>query len=100
MILLASRSPRRISLLRLLGVEFESREPPEPELPHFSPLPAQLAERRAVAKVLHFRDTGIVVAADTLVVKEGRIYPKPRTGEEAANILRELRGGTHMVITG
>lgn len=100
MMMLASRSPRRISLLRSLGLEFEVSEPPEFEPPRFSSSPAQLAERMAVAKVLHFRGRGIVVGADTLVVKEGRIYPKPRDGGEAVGILRELRGGTHVVVTG
>ncbi|MEM2282934.1 MAG: Maf family protein [Candidatus Hadarchaeales archaeon] len=100
MILLASRSPRRISLLRSLGLEFEVWEPPELEPPPFSSSPAQLAERMAVSKVLHFRGRGIVVSADTLVVREGRIYPKPRDEEEAVSILRELRGGTHVVVTG
>jgi MAF protein len=99
-ILLASESPRRINLMRALGLTFETVKPREPPCPLYSADPAQMAERLAVFKALQFKGEGIVVAADTLVAKEGKIYPKPSTREEAVRILRELRGGTHEVITG
>lgn len=86
--------------MRTLGLTFETVKPREPPCPLYSADPAQLAERLAVFKALQFKGKGIVVAADTLVAKEGKIYPKPSTPEEATRILRELRGGTHEVITG
>ena len=86
--------------MRSLGLDFQIVEPEEPAHPSRSTDSAQLAERLAVAKALQFRGRGAVVAADTLVVKGEKIYPKPSTEEEARNILRELRGGAHEVITG
>lgn len=97
--ILASGSPRRIHLFRHLGVEFSVRVPREYQHPRNSDSPAVLAERLAVYKALQFRDGDIVVAADTLVAKNGKIFPKPASKEEAVRHLLELRGGTHEVIT-
>ena len=99
-IILASGSPRRVNLMRSLGLEFQVVEPREPSHPPRSENPVQLAERLAAAKALQFRGRGLVVAADTLVVKGEKIYPKPSTREAALNLLRELSGGVHEVITG
>ena len=41
-----------------------------------------------------------MIAADTVVVLEGRLYGKPRDREDAKRMLRELSGRTHEVITG
>jgi len=98
-IILASESPRRASLMRKLGLKFISVKPQEPDCPSCSHFPVQLAERMAVFKALQFRGKGLIIAADTLVVKNGKIYPKPSSREEAIKMLRELRGGAHEVIT-
>lgn len=97
--ILASSSPRRIRLFRCLGVEFSIKIPSEGQHPRHSTSPATLAERLAVHKALQFREGDVVVAADTVVSKNGKLYPKPNTREEAREYLLELRGGTHEVIT-
>ncbi len=101
MILLASSSPRRISLFRHLGIDFKTADPPEPETPSRAVSPRLLAERLAVFKVMKFKHMAeVVLAADTLVVKENKLYPKPRKPEEAMRMLQELSGGDHQVVTG
>ena len=59
---------------------------------------ARLAEAKASAIAVH--ETRPVLAADTLVVCEGRVLGKPATPEEAAAMLRLLSGRAHEVVTG
>ena len=59
---------------------------------------ARLAEAKAAAVAVH--DTRPVLAADTLVVCEGRVLGKPGSTEEAADMLRLLSGRAHEVVTG
>ncbi len=102
-LVLASASERRRDLLLDLGIPFivESADVDEsahvPSDPH--ELVRTLAERKARA-VADRRERGIVLGADTVVVREGRIYGKPADAEEAERMLRELAGRTHLVYTG
>jgi septum formation protein len=59
---------------------------------------ARLAEAKAAAVAVH--ETRPVLAADTLVVCEGRVLGKPSSAEEAAEMLRLLSGRAHEVVTG
>ncbi|MEW6216633.1 MAG: Maf family protein [Candidatus Bipolaricaulota bacterium] len=98
--ILASSSPRRNEILRLLCPEFEVLTPDggEGEVT----LPEDLLEiaRRKAEQIRAARPTGLVIAADTGVFRDGRSYGKPRDLGEAWNILRALSDGWHSVFTG
>jgi septum formation protein len=102
-LVLASASPRRAELLTLLGLRFEVRAADLDEEPLAGELPAATAERLARAKA-EAVDPGpgeaLVVAADTIVVLDGRILGKPRDRGEAERFVSLLAGRTHEVITG
>ena len=102
-LVLASASPRRAELLTLLGLRFEVRAADLDEEPLAGELPAATAERLARAKAEAI-DPGpgeaLVVAADTIVVLDGRILGKPRDRGEAERFVSLLAGRTHEVITG
>jgi septum formation protein len=101
-IVLASASPRRLELLRSLGLAVQVEpsaydEPDDPSIP-----PAALAARHAAAKArdvqARFPDE-LVVAADTVVDVDGVAFGKPRDPAEATAMLRTLSGRTHVVHT-
>ncbi|MCI8397730.1 MAG: septum formation protein Maf [Clostridia bacterium] len=105
-IILASSSPRRKDLLGLITKNFEiivsnAEEKLEPGLTS-----REEAENISYqkAKIVFDETEGdrIVIGADTMVVKENKIYGKPKTKEKAKQMLEELIDGdrTHTVITG
>ena len=110
-LILASGSPRRAKILRDLGVDFEivKTEAPEVSIPHD---PVRTVTENARAKLRAGVDTvatscdppdvegRAILAADTIVWFNNRIYGKPRDLEEAKEFLRELSGQTHVVFTG
>lgn len=101
-IVLASSSPRRVKLLKQLGVSFEVVEPDgvhEEE----DGVPEEVVLRNAQAKADHVAsklDEGIVVGADTIVVLGDVIIGKAMTDTEATEMLTMLQGRTHRVLTG
>lgn len=102
-LVLASSSPRRREILSSLGLTFETRaaDVDESLLPGEDPFDA--AERLARAKaeaVARGAGDALVVAADTLVVLDGRALGKPASREDAARMLRSLSGRSHQVVTG
>jgi septum formation protein len=102
-IILASASPRRAEILRTLGLEFEVVAPDVDESQMDGEAPADYVTRAARAKVSAVadgRDSGLVVAADTVVVIDGRPLGKPADAAEAREMLRMLSGRWHAVITG
>lgn len=102
-LVLASRSPRRIELLREAGFEFEVLSPEVDEVHEAEMAPGELTElnarRKAMAAAVQ-RPGAVVVGADTLVYLNGRPLGKPETPEEAQAMLRQLSGRTHHVCTG
>ncbi len=101
-IVLASSSPRRAALLRLLGVPFRIEASAVEETLGAGD-PAELARHLAIAKaraVSSRRGGEMVLAADTLIAFRGRVMGKPGDGAEAAAMLRSLRGRWHRVLTG
>jgi MAF protein/D-tyrosyl-tRNA(Tyr) deacylase len=101
-LVLASASPRRHDLLRDLGLSFTVRAADVDELSGVPDAPEEhcrvVAERKARAVMREARDC-LVLAADTIVVVEGRILGKPSDDADAARMLRELSGRTHTVMT-
>jgi septum formation protein len=103
-IILASQSPRRKQLLEWAEVKFEvivsnSDESYPAELP-FDEIAMHIARNKAIAVEQGKQVEKPVLAADTIVVLEGKIIGKPAGREEAIDILTALSGKTHEVITG
>ncbi len=99
--MLASSSPRRLDLLRSIGVEPRVRPADIDETPLDGEDPAAYVNRLARAKAQAVARPGeVVVAADTTVVIDGRIIGKPAGRAEALDTLRTLSGRTHTVYTG
>ena len=102
-IVLASASPRRIQLLRTIGLTNITVLPSTfPEtLPHSQHTPSSyvVATARAKAVEVYERCAGqcdLLIAADTIVVSEdGRILEKPKDAADAVRILSALSGRTH-----
>jgi len=102
-IILASASPRRAELLRLIGVEFELSPSDTVERPHSDEAPADYITRLARAKVIAAArkyEAGLVIGADTIVVLDGRLMGKPEDTSAAERMLTQLSGKWHAVMTG
>ena len=103
-IVLASGSPRRQELLKLLGLEFtvhtaDIDEHMDPSLPPEQEVARVSAEKaRAVAKDCAEED--IIISADTIVVIDGQILSKPKSEADAIRMLNLLSGRRHEVMTG
>jgi septum formation protein len=102
-LILASSSPRRQYLLKEAGFQFQIEKPDVDEIfPDDLPVD-QVARYLALVKADHFRPRvtdQIIVAADTVVILDGRILNKPADREEAVMMLSSLAGKTHRVMTG
>jgi septum formation protein len=103
-IILASKSPRRTELMRMAGFEFEvrSKDVPEihPENTRPEDIPVYLARKKASALMSGMADNELVIGADTIVILDGKIYEKPIDREDAIQMISELCGHTHTVVTG
>ena len=100
-LILASQSPRRRELLERLGLHFAVRAADLDESMDAARPPAEEVARLSAEKAAAV-DPGsaVVVAADTVVVLDGRVLGKPRSADEAAEMLRALSGRAHQVMTG
>ncbi len=109
-LVLASGSPRRLSLLNQAGIEPDSLQPAEiDEIPVKGELPRALANRLAREKAqVALASVRIdeelrgsyIIAADTVVAVGRRVMPKADMLEDAAACLRLLSGRNHRVYTG
>lgn len=101
-IVLASKSPRRKDFFRLLGLDFvaDSSETDEDIAGGLTPAEAvrSLSRRKARAVATRHPDA-LVVGADTIVVLDGDVLGKPADRDEAAAMLRRLRGRPHEVLS-
>ena len=99
--LLASASPRRQELLAGLGLDFSVRAVDFDERILPGEKATEAAERLAIGKAGVLDDTdSVILAADTIVVRDHHILGKPRDAEEARRMLRDLAGRQHQVLTG
>ncbi|BAO43135.1 Maf family protein [Thiolapillus brandeum] len=103
MIILASQSPRRSELLTQIGVEHsispvDIDETPQPNEPAESFVQRITWEKASVGRALHPGET--VLAADTCIVRNDRILGKPRHEEHAVEMLLDLSGRSHEVLSG
>lgn len=101
-LILASGSPRRRELLSLLGIPFIVRPADIDEAAILARQPRELVLKVALSKAHAAEEQGargLILAADTVVVLEGRIYGKPADATDAERMLEELGGRTHSVFT-
>jgi len=96
-LLLASRSPQRRAILEQLGIPFEVMEPPYEE--DATRVVREHAQGKAHSVAAHAGDRP-VLAVDTEVVLDGLIFGKPADATEAEQMLEELSGKTHVVMSG
>lgn len=102
-IILASGSPRRQQFLTELGIDFEIRLKPVKEV--YSPdlqrteITNYLAELKAAAFEGELKTGDILITSDTIVWHEGKALEKPTDPAQAIEMIKELSGRTHEVIT-
>jgi septum formation protein len=105
-LVLASASPRRAELLTTAGFTFDVQPVDVDETPHPSEPPIDYVQRVARDKAAAWWNrradgaAACALAADTVVVADGRILGKPASLDEAREMLTLLSGTTHLVHTG
>ncbi|GAC1356169.1 MAG: Maf family nucleotide pyrophosphatase [Vulcanimicrobiaceae bacterium] len=101
-IILASASPRRLELLRSIGLDLEvvPSTYAEPAIEHLSPRELAIAHAHEKAREVASRRTDLpIVASDTVVDVDGVAYGKPVDAAGAARMLRTLSNRVHTVHT-
>jgi septum formation protein len=106
MIYLASRSPRRAELLHQIGVEFlvhdididESRSPAESVAEYVCRMATSKA-RIAAEQIAGRQESGVILAADTIIALDDDIIGKPADRDQCRCILGQLSARQHLVLT-
>ena len=102
-IILASKSPRRAEILRMIGVNFKV------ESSNIHEQINQKIEQNEIAiniskakaeKISHKYPSDIIIGADTIVIFNNEIFGKPKNIKESKKMLKALSGHSHKVITG
>jgi septum formation protein len=102
-IILASQSPRRYELLKMIGLKFKVRPSHAEEINKDNLSPIEYTLKNARIKGLEIAKKSpesLVISADTIVVHKGEILEKPEDDAHAREILKKLSGKTHEVVTG
>lgn len=103
-LVLASQSPRRRELLKLITEDFIICPDDSPENASLGLKPCEYVSVLSKEKCLNvskkFSDDSIVIGADTVVVSKGEILGKPSNEDEAKNMLKMLSDDFHTVYTG
>ena len=101
-LILASQSPRRRELLGLFRIPFEVKVADIDEtMDNNAEAAAEVARvSRLKAMAIDPAEADVVIAADTIVVCDGKILGKPQDTADAHRMLRSLSGHTHQVMTG
>ncbi len=103
-IVLGSKSPRRQALVKELGIPTEVRvievEEIYPKDLDPEKVPVYLAELKAQAHLSKLKENEILLTSDTIVLLENEVIGKPKSIEEAKQLLAKLSGKSHTVITG
>ena len=103
-VILASASPRRLALLQQIGIEAIVYPADFDEVSGSAVQAEDVVLANAVGKcqaVVKIKGDSLpVIAADTVVVAEGVILGKPQDAEDAIEMLKQLSGKTHKVLTG
>ena len=104
-IVLASNSPRRIELLQRMGVNFKVRtlfgiDESYPDSLRGEDIVRYISRNKAQAYRSSMAPNELLITADTIVYVEGEVMGKPKTAEQAKEMLHKLSGKSHQVITG
>ena len=99
---LASTSPRRREILASLGLEFDVVPVDVDETPRAGEPPEEMVLRLSVAKAraAEIGAGGVALGSDTAVVVDGQILGKPLDREDCLEMLGQLSGRAHRVLTG
>lgn len=102
-VVLASKSPRRKELMDLLGINYEivvsnADETLEEDL-SFEEQSKRLGYIKAKTVFDETSGDRIVIGSDTMVMKNGKLYGKPKDREDAIRMLNELKNDKHQVFT-
>lgn len=104
-IILASQSPRRKELMERAGFDFEIitsevEEVTKETAPDKIVMELSKIKARAVFDKLNKKESVIVIGADTVVAKDGAIMGKPKTEQEAMDMIESIQDDIHQVYTG
>lgn len=104
-IILASNSPRRKELLSGLGFDYEVKTLPDidesyPDHLYGEDIAIYIAQEKAAAYADYMQKNTLLITADTIVLLDDKVYGKPQDEDEAVQMLCDLSGKTHEVITG
>lgn len=104
-IVLASNSPRRKELLQRMGVNFKVRtlfgiDESYPNSLRGEDIVRYISRNKAQAYRSSMAPNELLITADTIVYVEGEVMGKPKTAEQAKEMLHKLSGKSHQVITG
>lgn len=102
---MASQSPRRQQLLKELGLPFEVRlngkvNESYPSNMGYLDIPVYLAQKKIEPVVATLANNEILIASDTIVWCKGKVLGKPVNRQDAIDMLTELSGTNHSVVTG
>ena len=101
---LASKSPRRQDLLKSAGIHFQLIDidvaEDYPEEMEVEDVPLFLARKKAEAAIPLIPQDSLVLAADSIVIVDNRVFGKPANETEAFDMISQLAGRHHLVITG
>lgn len=103
-IILASASPRRRELLAQAGYEFEIQVSHKEEI-YISETPDEIVKELALLKAKDIAEQNdaknmIVIGADTVVAHKGAILGKPKSKDDAFEMIKGFQGDKHQVYTG
>lgn len=102
-VILASKSPRRAALLDLIKIDFEVMPSSYKEVINnkvdIEEASKELAYEKALDVFNNTQGDRTIIGADTIVVKDGKIYGKPKDRNEAIKMLKQLQGDIHSVYT-
>ena len=104
-IVLASNSPRRKELLQRMGVNFKVRtlfgiDESFPDSLRGEDIVRYISRNKAEAYRSSMAENELLITADTIVYLDGEVMGKPKSAEQAKEMLHKLSGKTHQVITG
>lgn len=102
-IILASESKRRKEIFGLIGIPFVVSAHKYDEDSSLQMPPSDLVQHLAYKKAHSLVDpfpSALIVGSDTLVANDGRVFPKPRSKDEAIEMLMSLSDTTHSIFTG
>lgn len=104
-VILASKSPRRVEILEKIVKEFEVVQSNFDENTidfkgDIEKYVKDLSRNKAIEVSKRLNEPSIVIAADTIVFKDGKVLEKPKNEEDAFSMLSSLSGNTHKVYSG